>query len=262
VLNSLSDVGSLSCDVYELFFPGPQKLGTWGTLIFATMSYPGLWPPASKGFLDEHHKLNSVKHLRIGWSSMSRKGIYTTATFLMIGCLFTLFIVPAFYNSKLYEPLSVLLVLGIFFIYGCRFVTYLKSRREKKLAPDIKRPQSRRWISLLIFGIAFSCAFELFSDLYSRHLPIFQDAKLALITSSICQSELGEFIEIGWPIKAELKWSAESEYAALEIPVSGNRAKGVLYVTGTKVNGVWKAEEMSLIISGSSQRQSIMSSTF
>jgi len=39
---------SVTFPSYDEGAPGPQKLGTGGTLIFATMSYPGSWAAAEQ----------------------------------------------------------------------------------------------------------------------------------------------------------------------------------------------------------------------
>lgn len=149
------------------------------------------------------------------------------------------------------------LVLGVLVLFCFRL--FLSVRLRSKQGPDLRNKPNwlRRVFILCILGTVNCIVIVVGSDIYSRKLPIFQDAKQALDGSSVARSDLGESIKIGWPIRLDFKASSVSGYARLALPVYGTLDKGVLYVMGTKSDGVWKVDEMFLIRRGGTVRESL-----
>ena len=157
--------------------------------------------------------------------------------------------------SMLIGILILILVLGILTqVYFLIFRSFKLLTRNASEEPGAQR-RRRRWVAFLVCGVVFCGAFEVALDRYSRSLPIFQEAINLLNVSEVAKTEIGEPIEMGWPITASLDWSSESENVELAIPVSGSRGKGTVHVTGRKMVGRWRIEGLYLIMRGNSERR-------
>jgi len=183
----------------------------------------------------------------------------SVALFLMCVAVMIMLKIPSNRFGMLKGTLILILVLGILTLVSLLVFRSLKPLAKDASAGSGAQRKRRRWIAFLLCGAAFCGTFEITLDRYSRSLPIFQDAVSSLNVSEVAKNEIGEPIEIGWPVTASLDWSSESESAELAIPVSGERGKGTLHVVGKKEIGMWRIEGLYLIMRGSTERENILS---
>jgi Cytochrome oxidase complex assembly protein 1 len=64
---------------------------------------------------------------------------------------------------------------------------------------------------------------------------------------------LGSPIEDGWFWTGSVEVTARSGTADLEIPVSGPKGAGAIYVAGAKVAGVWTYSRLNIKLDGNGQ---------
>jgi len=107
-------------------------------------------------------------------------------------------------------------------------------------------------------GIFLYLALMVDFDLDGRRNPIFQQAMQLAQNSAVVEGCLGNRIRVGWPVKENSSESASSGNAILAIPVSGNRAKGTLFVIGAESEGTWKIDKMFLILTGETTRHNVI----
>jgi hypothetical protein len=143
----------------------------------------------------------------------------------------------------LYLAISMAFCIAFFWV----LVTRLGRRHAAKRGTP---PSLRRDVRyLLIFSGVFICGLLLMNealDFSARRSDLFPVASQTVKESRTANQMLGNDIEMGWPIKFTFHGSGADEDQAMEIPVSGSRAKGTLVISGTKAEGRWKVEQLYL----------------
>ncbi|MET0625112.1 MAG: cytochrome c oxidase assembly factor Coa1 family protein [Pyrinomonadaceae bacterium] len=92
-----------------------------------------------------------------------------------------------------------------------------------------------------IFLIAMSAMKS--SDVYQGALKVAQSHPAAI-------ERMGEPIKDGWFVKGNVKVDAGGGSANLEIPVSGPKKSGTLFVTAVSPDGAWMYERLDLAVEG------------
>jgi TonB family protein len=97
---------------------------------------------------------------------------------------------------------------------------------------------------LLVAGIFFAAMSALkSSDVYEGALRAAQSHPAAI-------ERLGEPIKDGWLVKGNVKFDTGSGSADLEIPVSGPKNSGTLFVRAVNSGGAWMYERLDLAVAG------------
>ena len=114
-------------------------------------------------------------------------------------------------------------------------------------------------VLLVVFGsgaLLYLALMEDF-DLDSRRQPIFQQATATLRRSDTVNNYLGNSVHVGWPVHENSNETSLSGTTTLAVPVSGDRAKGTLYVIGIKTEGKWAITAMFVILEGETTRHNL-----
>jgi TonB family protein len=99
-------------------------------------------------------------------------------------------------------------------------------------------------VVLLVAGIFFAAMSALkSSDVYQGALKAAQAHPAAI-------ERLGQPIKDGWFVKGSVNVAAGGGSADLEIPVSGPKSSGTLYVTAVNPDGSWMYEKLNLVAGG------------
>jgi len=77
-------------------------------------------------------------------------------------------------------------------------------------------------------------------------------------SSSAVAERLGQPIKRGFVITGNIETSGPSGRANLEIPLSGPRGRGSLYVVAVRSAGIWKFEALQLAVRGDSNRVDLL----
>jgi len=165
-------------------------------------------------------------------------------------------LVPAVRESRLVAFLVT--VFGLWIAFNAFF---LQHRTSTWLSFLTKWWPPRLLLRLFLTIPIVAFGFTVCDDAYSRRLPMFQGAIHALRESKTSKFNLGEPIEVGWPVSGSYEEGNKSEYRTLEIPVRGSYGEGSLFGAWTKTNEVWKMDELKLILSDGSSRPIRDSST-
>lgn len=174
----------------------------------------------------------------------------------LIACLIALAVLPGIRMSGAVETLvnAGVLILLVAFIW--RILSRRKAEQDARRLPRSRKP-------ILILGLIAAGGVLLYLglmidfDLEARHQPLFQQAMGISRRSEVVRSYLGNRFRVGWPIDENSTESHTSGNATLAIPVSGDRAKGTLFVIGSKSAGEWSIQEIFLVLSGERTRHSI-----
>jgi Cytochrome oxidase complex assembly protein 1 len=108
------------------------------------------------------------------------------------------------------------------------------------------------FVFLFLFGLATSL-----TNLRARSLGVYKLSMDDLRASDSAKRVLGDDLRAGWSLDIHYKEIGYEGSAVMSIPVSGNQAKGRLYIRGSKWANVWTVEELYLVPNGSSDRLEI-----
>ena len=163
---------------------------------------------------------------------------------LMVGCLPCVFLIPAVRTGAAAWPFAIALALGI----GINLL-YLWLREQQMLSffgrPGLLRKLIKFYLlsAPLLYVVGFP-----FFDASLRRLPFFKDAVHVLETSDAAKNDIGLPLKVGWPVEGSIEETPDSGHSILEIPVFGSRDGGTLRVVSTKAKGLWKINELTLIL--------------
>lgn len=96
----------------------------------------------------------------------------------------------------------------------------------------------------LVAGIFFVAMSALKSS------EVYQGALKAAQAHPAAVERLGQPIEDGWLVKGNVKLDAAGGSANFEIPVSGPKSSGTLYVRAVSPDGTWMYERLDLVVGG------------
>ncbi|MEK6398248.1 MAG: cytochrome c oxidase assembly factor Coa1 family protein [Terriglobus sp.] len=109
-------------------------------------------------------------------------------------------------------------------------------------------------------GAFFVISVEL-GDLYGRDLPFLPAAMQTVNGSHVAQDQLGESIQMRWPIDLQaVSTSDGGGHATLTIPVRGTKDHGTLNIQAVQDGDGWTTQKISLTPSGSNKAVVLMSS--
>jgi TonB family protein len=96
----------------------------------------------------------------------------------------------------------------------------------------------------LVGGIFFAAMSAMKSS------DVYQGALRAAQAHPAAVERLGEPIKDGWLVKGNVKFNAGAGSADFEIPVSGPKGSGTLYVSAVNPEGSWMYEKLDLAVAG------------
>ena len=105
-------------------------------------------------------------------------------------------------------------------------------------------------LGLILGGVALFVGIFFVAMSAMKSSDVYQGALKAAQAHPAAQERLGEPIEDGWLVKGSVKFDATGGNADLEIPVSGPKKSGTLYVRAINPDGTWMFERLDLVPEG------------
>ena len=102
------------------------------------------------------------------------------------------------------------------------------------------------WVG--IFAVIISSVFGLL-----KSTDAYQQGMSRARSDPVVIEALGLPIKDGWFLTGSVEVNAQSGTADLQIPVSGPKGAGTIYVAGTKIAGVWTYSRLNIKLDGSGQ---------
>ena len=81
-------------------------------------------------------------------------------------------------------------------------------------------------------------------DFEARRSPTFKEAVRELHESEAARGIFGDSIHIGWPVSGQVGCEGTTGRTVLVMAVDGNRGSGWMRAVATKIDGVWKTEQL------------------
>jgi hypothetical protein len=163
---------------------------------------------------------------------------------LMVACLLCVIFVQSVRTSGAAWPLTIALAIGL-----ASNLLYLWLRKLQMLGFLDRHRRLRR---LLIFGLLcapqLSVLFTEWFNFDAHKHPIFKDAVSLMIESDVAKRDLGMPIEIGWSVEGRFGETKDRGDFILSVPVAGSHGQGTMRVVATKTHGLWKIDELTLIL--------------
>ena len=97
---------------------------------------------------------------------------------------------------------------------------------------------------VLIGGIVFVAMSAIKSS------EVYQGALKVVQTHPAAVERLGQPVKDGWLVKGNVKLDASGGSANFEVPVSGPKNSGTLYVSAVSPEGTWMYEKLDLVVGG------------
>jgi hypothetical protein len=161
---------------------------------------------------------------------------------------------PVVRKSEAASPLTIVLTIGI-----ASNSLYLWLRDRQKLGF-----LSRHWVlrTLVIFWVLFLpqlyvSGLEWFNFIAHDH-PVFKAAVSLAEESDVAKRDLGSPIRIGWSTAGSFGETKDHGDLDLEVPISGSHGGGKMRVIGTKADGVWRIDELTLRLTSGGVRESLL----
>ncbi len=161
---------------------------------------------------------------------------------------------PSVRKSEAVWPLAIVLTIGI-----VSNSLYLWLRQRQMLGF-----LSRHWVlrTLVIFWLLFLpqvyvSGLECF-DFVAHNHPVFRAAVSLVERSDVAKRDLGSPIEIGWSTAGSFGETKDHGDLDLEVPISGSHGGGKMRVIGTKSDGVWRIDELTLRLTQSGVCESLL----
>jgi len=187
---------------------------------------------------------------------MSEKIVLRLLLCLMVPGLLSIIVIPAAHIGEAGLVLGIVLVLGILAI-----LIYLLLRKRYGL-PSLSKPGSIRrffWLVLAAPSIILTAAVG--TDIYNRRLPPFAEAMRVMNQSELVKAEIGTVVRIGWPMEGASNTSGSQEQRLMRVAIAGEKGQGYLRIIGTKSDGVWRLEKLSLFARNNDFHEVILSKT-
>ncbi len=185
---------------------------------------------------------------------MKEKAFLSSLTIVMTCGLIGVIVCPAAHIGRATWTLEGTFVVGILLnvIYGA-----LRRRFALSILAEPGIVRRFFWLCLSVPSLVLVLAISV--DLFNRTLPPFSDAIHIMQQSSIANAKVGEPVRIGWPVEGSSAISGDSGHTFLRIPIAGQNGQGTLKVIGTKSNGVWKVDELTLTMRDSDAHDDLLS---
>ena len=113
---------------------------------------------------------------------------------------------------------------------------------------------------VLVVGIVAVGAFFTFDTLKSSVDPLRQEALDRVRAHPDIISALGEPIEVGWLFRGHVNVSDSTGEADVEVPISGSKGKGTVYLKAVREDGEWRLERLEIAIEGAEGRIDLLQS--
>jgi hypothetical protein len=173
---------------------------------------------------------------------------------LMAAGLLYVLLSPVVRKSEALWPLTIVLTIGI---ASNSLYLWLRDRQMLGFL-------SRHWMlrTLVILWVLFLpqvyvSGLEWFDFIAHDH-PVFRTAVSLAEGSEVAKRDLGSPIEIGWSTAGSFGETKDHGDLDLEVPISGSHGAGKMRVIGTKTDGVWKIDELTLRLTDSGVRESLL----
>jgi hypothetical protein len=181
------------------------------------------------------------------------------APFLLVLCaLLVLFFLPVRGDNSFVRAAEWLLMIFGLILLCRKALAWQPSPNAMRLMKG--RMFTWQWI-LIAIGIGGPLIYGLLTivfDVESRRNPIVIEAEKVMERSEDAKNDLGQPIEIGWPIDEQLEVNGNSGNALFFIPVHGSRGKGKMYVAGSKADDIWRVDKIYLTVEGSRFQRDLM----
>jgi hypothetical protein len=187
---------------------------------------------------------------------MNEKIVLRLLLFLMAPGLLAIIMIPAAHIGE------VGLTLGKFLIGGIVAILIYLSLRKRYRFPSLSQPGFIRpffWLILSVPSIILVAAIA--TDIYNRRLPPFAEAMQVMHRSDVVKSEIGTSVRIGWPMEGTNDTSGNPEHRLMRVAIVGEKGHGYLRIIGTKSDGVWRLEALSLFPASNGYREVVLAKT-
>ncbi len=136
---------------------------------------------------------------------------------------------------------------------------------EYLAGPGIQRRERRTWVIVVsvVAGVVLLCVLFVaglvaFFALSVKSSEPYQHAQSVAVRDARVAAALGTPVVMKWYVSGSFSMSGSSGNAEFEIPVSGSRNKGTLYVTGKKSAGRWSYQRLELEVEGQENRINLL----
>lgn len=158
---------------------------------------------------------------------------------MLIGLL-CIVCIPALRESRAATRISCLLIAGII---ANAFYIRFRDAVKRKFGILSTLPGQMLFWTMISFPAWFLLLGAIF-DFEERQSPTFQEAVRELHDFEEARGVFGDSIHLGWPVEGQSSWGGSTGRKVLVIAVEGNRGSGWMRAVATKVDGVWKTEEL------------------
>lgn len=105
-------------------------------------------------------------------------------------------------------------------------------------------------LGLLLAGVALIGGIVFVAMSAIKSSEVYQGALKAVQTHPAAVARLGQPVKDGWLVKGNIKIDGSGGNADFEIPVSGPKSSGTLYVKAVSPEGTWMYEKLDLVVGG------------
>jgi Cytochrome oxidase complex assembly protein 1 len=137
---------------------------------------------------------------------------------------------------------------------------------EYLAGPGVPRRNRRTWVVVLsivgavvLLFVLFVAGLVTFFALSVKSSEPYQHAQGVAIHDARVEAALGTPVVTKWYVSGSFNMSGSSGNADFEIPVSGSRNNGTLYVAGKKSAGHWSYQRLELAVEGQETRIDLLS---
>jgi hypothetical protein len=187
---------------------------------------------------------------------MNEKIFLRALLLLMTSGLVAIVVVPAAHIGRTGFAVGKVLAFGILAI-----LIYFMLRKRFELR-SFSRPgpfRSSFWLLLSAPSIILVAAVG--TDIYNRQLSPFTEAMRVINQSEVVRAEIGKPVRIGWPMEGTDGPSEDHEQRLMRVAIAGEKGQGYLRIIGSKSDGVWRLEELSLFARNDGYREIVLSKT-
>ncbi|MDT5268796.1 MAG: hypothetical protein QOH49_982 [Acidobacteriota bacterium] len=105
-------------------------------------------------------------------------------------------------------------------------------------------------LGLILAGVALIGGIVLVAMSALKSSEVYQGALKVVQTHPAAVERLGQPVKDGWLVKGTVKIDGSSGSANFEIPVTGPKSSGTLYVGATSPHGTWMYDKLDLVVGG------------
>ncbi len=105
-------------------------------------------------------------------------------------------------------------------------------------------------LGLILAGVALIGGIVFVAMSAMKSSEVYQGALKVVQTHPAAVERLGEPIKDGWLVQGNIKIDGSGGNANFQIPVSGPKSSGTLYVTAVNPDGAWMYQKLDLVVGG------------